>query len=82
MIDGGKGQLSSVAKVWVNFNSKIPLISLDKSGKKIFVFDGSIKEVDIKADSNVFYLLMRVIDEAHRFANSLREKKHINFLTK
>ncbi|MFA6527930.1 MAG: excinuclease ABC subunit UvrC [Candidatus Gracilibacteria bacterium] len=82
LIDGGKGQLSSVAKVWGNFNSKIPLISLDKSGKKIFVFDGNIKETDIKADSNVFYLLMRVIDEAHRFANSLREKKHINFLTK
>jgi len=82
LIDGGRGQLSSVAKVWGAFNSKIPLISLDKSGKKVFVFDGEIKETDIKADSNVFYLLMRVIDEAHRFANGLREKQHINFLTK
>lgn len=83
VIDGGKGQLSSLVPVFNKFKVKIPVVSVDKGGMKIFHLNsGKVKSLDIKSDSQVFYLLRRVTDEAHRFSNKLREELQIKSLTK
>ncbi len=83
LLDGGKGQLSTIAKTWKNFGAeKIPLIAMDKSGKKVWKLkDGKVVDSGLNADSQPFYLLQRVTDEAHRFSNRLREDLHIKKLT-
>ncbi len=82
LLDGGKGQLSKIAKVWGRFSAKISLIAMDKSGSVVWKLDaGKVVESGLKSDSQPFYLLQRVIDEAHRFSNRLREDLHIKNLT-
>ena len=77
VLDGGKGQLGKIAKVWKRFDAKIPLVAMDKGGKKLWQLrGGKVKDSGLKSDSQPFYLLQRVIDEAHRFSNKLREDLH------
>ncbi len=76
VIDGGKGQLSSVMKVIPKtFEGKV--ISLAKREEEIFV-PGQSEPLEIDPDSAASKLLQRCRDEAHRFAitfnRSLREK--------
>jgi len=83
VIDGGKGQLTSLIPVFFKYKLSIPVVSLDKSGMKIFhLKNGKVIDLDIKSDSQIFYLLQRVTDEAHRFSNRLREELQIKSLTK
>ena len=83
VIDGGKGQLGALVPIFNKFKVKVPVVSVDKSGMKIFrLKNGKVEDLDIKSDSQVFYLLQRVTDEAHRFSNKLREELQIKFLTK
>jgi excinuclease ABC subunit C len=76
VIDGGKGQLSSVLKVLPpEFHNKV--ISLAKREEEVFV-PGKSEPLEIDPDSAASKLLQRCRDEAHRFAisfnRSLREK--------
>lgn len=76
VIDGGKGQLSSVLKVLPSeFHNKV--ISLAKREEEVFV-PGKSEPVEIDPHSAAGKLLQRCRDEAHRFAISfnraLREK--------
>ena len=81
LIDGGKGQLSIVSKVikTLGYQGKLDLVSIAKGRKegeldKIYV-DG-IKEPYVLSDNmQGLYLLMRVRDEAHRFAIEYHKKK-------
>jgi excinuclease UvrABC nuclease subunit len=78
VIDGGKGQLSAVASVLSELRLDIPLISLAKREEEVFV-RGRKASVLFPSDSQAKFLLMRLRDEAHRFANRHREargKKH------
>ena len=78
VIDGGKGQLSSVASVFKELQIDIPLISLAKREEEVFVRGQKIP-ILFAPDSQAKFLLMRLRDEAHRFANRHREsrgKKH------
>ncbi len=82
LVDGGKGQLTKVADVWKRFNAKIPLVAMDKSGKKLWkTKGGKVADSGLKSDSQPFYLLQRSIDEAHRFSNRLREELQLKKMT-
>ena len=70
LLDGGKGQLSAVAKVLAEFphlQGKLPLAALAKRNEEIFV-PGRASALPVGKNSGVSLLLQRVRDEAHRFA--------------
>ncbi len=79
VIDGGKGQLSSVKEVFDEFSiTDIDLISLAERDEEIFVPNSSTPVVLERRDY-VLRMLQRIRDEAHRFAityhRSLRDKR-------
>jgi excinuclease ABC subunit C len=68
IIDGGKGQLSSVKEVFDDMNiSGIDLISLAEREEEIFVLD-SKQPVILQRRDYCLKMLQRIRDEAHRFA--------------
>ncbi|MFH0769847.1 MAG: GNAT family N-acetyltransferase [Candidatus Peregrinibacteria bacterium] len=77
VIDGGKGQVSAVVRVLTELNIQIPVIGLAKQEEQIFVPDDP-SPVPFPEGSQAKYLLMRIRNEAHRFANKLREAKGKN----
>ena len=74
VIDGGKGQLSIALKVLQESKLTIPVVALAKREEELFVPD-SPKPVPLPHDSPALFLLMRLRDEAHRFANRHRERR-------
>ena len=75
VIDGGKGQVSSVHSVLVELGlTSIPMIGIAKREEEIFVAGNKIPLICAK-DSPANQLLQRLRNEAHRFANSIREKQ-------
>ncbi len=79
MIDGGKGQLGFAVDVLKEYGLQIPVIGLAKREEEIFV-PGNPVPLHFAKESQGRYLLMRLRDEAHRFANRLREMKAKNTL--
>ena len=82
IIDGGKGQLSSVKEIFKDYDiSDIDLISLAKREEEIFLPDKSEPVVLSKSDY-VLRMLQRIRDEAHRFAityhRTLRGKRSLS----
>ncbi len=77
LIDGGKGQLSIAVTVLKDLNLNIPVASLAKREEEIFVPDSPVS-ILLQKDSPAQFLLQRLRDEAHRFANSIREKQGKN----
>jgi excinuclease UvrABC nuclease subunit len=71
MIDGGKGQLSAVVEVMQSMDLMIPVIGLAKREEEVFLPDRS-DPVAFAKDAQAKFLLMRLRDEAHRFANRHR----------
>jgi len=68
IIDGGKGQLSSVMEIIKDFNTEgIDFVSLAKREEEVFLPNKS-EPVRIPIDSNAMFLIQRIRDEAHRFA--------------
>lgn len=79
VLDGGKGQFSAGKKVMARFGAEIPLIAMDKRGKKVwYKTGGRVQGLGLKEDSQEFFLIQRLMDEAHRFSNKLRENLQIN----
>ena len=81
IIDGGKGQLSSVMQIVEEMNVKgIDFVSLAKREEEIFKPHQS-KPVVFAKNSNALFLFQRIRDEAHRFAityhRNLRSKQSI-----
>ncbi len=72
IVDGGKGQISSAKKALVAMNVSIPLVGLAKREETIITED--FKEISLPKDSPVLHLLMRIRDEAHRFAITYHRK--------
>lgn len=73
VIDGGKGQLNAVVEVLKEFDLSIPVIGLAKREEEVFVPGNPVSLLFKEQAAKI--LLMRLRDEAHRFANVLREKK-------
>ena len=68
VIDGGKGQLSSVMEIVADLGvTDIPFISLAKREEEVFL-PGKSEPVILPRNSYALKLLQRIRDEAHRFA--------------
>lgn len=81
IIDGGKGQLSSVMQVVEDMGIKgIDFVSLAEQQEEVFLPKQS-KSIMLPRDSSALFLIQRIRDEAHRFAityhRNLRSKNAI-----
>ena len=81
IIDGGKGQLSSVMEIIEGLGVKgIDVVSLAKKHEEVFLPKTS-KPVILPRNSSALFLFQRIRDEAHRFAityhRQLRSKSMI-----
>ncbi len=88
IVDGGKGQVSAALDVLKGLHVSIPLIGLAKREETIIIpqidkFQSSDKghvenlkfiEVSLPKDSKALHLIMRIRDEAHRFALTYHQK--------
>lgn len=72
IVDGGKGQVSSAATALRDKKLNIPLIGLAKREEIIITSD--FKEIKLPKNSEALKLIMRIRDEAHRFAISYHKK--------
>ncbi len=84
IIDGGKGQVSSVMEVLAHLNIKFPVIGLAKKFEAIIIPEKETRryvfqEVRVSLSRPALNLVRRIRDEAHRFAinyhRTLRSKK-------
>ena len=74
IIDGGKGQLSSIKQVFDQFGiSDIDLISLAEREEEIFVLDKK-EPIILERRDYCLKMLQRIRDEAHRFAITYHRK--------
>ncbi len=78
MIDGGKGQLSSVVTVLQDLDliDVVKVISLAKKREEIFL-PGESQPLDTTAEQPGVQLLRRVRDESHRFAVSFHRQQRL-----
>lgn len=68
IIDGGKGQLSSVMEIIKDLGiNDIDVVSLAKRNEEVFLPNQS-KPVILPRNSSALFLFQRIRDEAHRFA--------------
>lgn len=83
LVDGGKGQLGVAERVLKNLGleNEIPVASLAKRFEEVFII-GQSEAVEIPRGSEALFMLQRIRDEAHRFANSfhreLRDKRMVS----
>lgn len=82
IIDGGKGQLSSVKEIFdKNGITDIDLIALAEKNEEIYTLDSNLPIILPKSDY-CLRMLQRIRDEAHRFAityhRSLRGKRALS----
>lgn len=83
LVDGGKGQLGVAERVLKNLGleNEIPVASLAKRFEEVFI-PGQSEAVEIPRGSEALFMLQRIRDEAHRFANSfhreLRDKRMVS----
>ncbi len=78
LLDGGKGQLSMAIEVLKEFEleDEIPLAALAKQDEVIYI-PGKKSAIYLPRRSEGLFLVQRVRDEAHRFANSGHRKRRI-----
>lgn len=76
LVDGGKGQLGMAMEVLAHFGleQEVPVAGLAKREEEIFL-PGQIRPVILSGRSEGLYLVQRVRDEAHRFANEGHRKR-------
>ena len=77
MIDGGKGQLSSVMKIIdkLGLRDRLMVISLAKKREEIFLPEQSEPSISGDPERAGVQVLRRLRDEAHRFAITFHRKK-------
>lgn len=73
LIDGGKGQLSIATMVLQELNLPLNLVSLAEREELLFQ-PGVPEPIMLPRDSEAFFLIQRIRDEAHRFALSYHQK--------
>jgi excinuclease ABC subunit C len=80
VVDGGKGQLAVADRVVkaLGLADEIPIASLAKRFEEVYL-PGRSEPVEVPRGSDALFMLQRIRDEAHRFANSfhreLRDKR-------
>ena len=70
LVDGGKPQINAAKDILQSLDLDIPIAGLvkDKTHSTNMLMNQDLKEIKLKKTSNVFHLLTRIQDEAHRFA--------------
>lgn len=81
LVDGGAGQVSRAATVVNELSLDIPVAGLAKRMEEVYL-PGLAEPIRIPRGDDALYLLQRVRDEAHRFANqyhrSLRGRRMVD----
>ena len=75
LVDGGKGQLAVAERVVrkLGLFDEIPIASLAKRFEEVFLPGNSIP-VEVPRGSDALFMLQRIRDEAHRFANTFHRE--------
>ena len=75
LVDGGKGQLAVAERVvqQLGLADEIPLASLAKRFEEVYV-PGRSQPVQVPRGSEGLFMLQRIRDEAHRFANTFHRE--------
>ncbi len=75
LVDGGKGQLAVAERVVrsLGLHDEIPVASLAKRFEEVFVPGRSVP-VEVPRGSDALFMLQRIRDEAHRFANTFHRE--------
>ena len=83
LVDGGKGQLGVAERVVreLGLADEIPVAGLAKRFEQVFV-PGQPYPVDIPRGSEALFMLQRIRDEAHRFANTFHAERRSKRMTK
>lgn len=81
VIDGGKGQLSSVMQVFDKYIDKIDIISLAEQFEEIFLPNKTNSIKLLKSDI-ALQVLQRLRDEAHRFGVTFHRQKRSKAMVK
>ncbi len=76
IIDGGKGQISSVQKILTQLNYNVPFVGLAKREETIITPE--FKSITLERNSKALHFVMRIRDEAHRFAITYHRKLRAN----
>jgi len=74
MIDGGAPQISFLSRVLQKNNLSLPLIGISKFGGDKLVFTIGAKKPLRDLANNIKPTLLKVREEAHRFANYGRKR--------
>jgi len=75
LVDGGKGQLGVAVRVLeeLGLDGEIPVAALAKRFEEVYL-PGRADPVQLSRQSEALYLLQRIRDEAHRFANAFHRE--------
>jgi excinuclease ABC subunit C len=75
LVDGGKGQLGVAHKVVnaLGLADEIPIASLAKRFEEVYL-PGRSEPVEVPRGSDALFMLQRIRDEAHRFANTFHRE--------
>ncbi len=82
LVDGGKGQLSAAKRVVdeLDLADEIPVAGLAKRFEEVYV-PGRSEPVEIPRGSEALFMLQRIRDEAHRFANTFHRERRSKRMT-
>ena len=82
LVDGGKGQLNAAKRVVdeLELADEIPVAGLAKRFEEVFV-PGRSQPVEIPRGSEALFMLQRIRDEAHRFANTFHRERRSKRMT-
>lgn len=82
LVDGGKGQVSATYQVVkeLGLADEIPVAGLAKRFEEIYV-PGRSQPVELRRGSDALFMLQRIRDEAHRFANTYHRERRNKAMT-
>ncbi|MFT6293049.1 MAG: excinuclease ABC subunit C [Ilumatobacter sp.] len=82
LVDGGKGQVSATQRVVeeLGLADEIPVAGLAKRFEEVYV-PGRSQPVEIPRGSDALFMLQRIRDEAHRFANTFHRERRSKAMT-
>jgi excinuclease ABC subunit C len=82
VVDGGKGQLGVAKRVVdsLGLTDEIPVAGLAKRFEEVYV-PGRSDPVEVPRGSEALFMLQRIRDEAHRFANTFHSERRSKRMT-
>ncbi len=83
LVDGGKGQLAVAERVVASLGleDEIPVAALAKRFEEVYL-PGRAEPVGVPRGSDGLFMLQRIRDEAHRFANSFHRERRSKSMTR